>query len=71
MSARLDALAGRLDLPLLVTDLTNIRYLTGFDSSNAALVVEPGGEAILYTDFRYIESARAVEGVEPVLAKRA
>ena len=32
MSARLDALAGRLDLPLLVTDLTNIRYLTGFDS---------------------------------------
>jgi Xaa-Pro aminopeptidase len=71
MSTRLDALAGRLDLPLLVTDLTNIRYLTGFDSSNAALVVEPGGEAILYTDFRYIESARAVEGVEPVLAKRA
>ena len=27
--------------------------------------------ATLYTDFRYIESARTVEGVEPVLAKRA
>ena len=27
--------------------------------------------ATLYTDFRYIESARTVEGVEPVLTKRA
>jgi len=71
MSGRLTALAQKLDQPLLVTDLTNIRYLTGFDSSNAALVVQPGGEATLYTDFRYIESARAVDGVETVLAKRA
>jgi Xaa-Pro aminopeptidase len=71
LSARLAALTERLDAPLLVTDLTNIRYLTGFDSSNAALVVQPGGEATLYTDFRYIEPARAVEGVEPVLTKRA
>ena len=71
MSSRLAALGERLDVPLLVTDLTNIRYLTGFDSSNAALVVQPGGEATLYTDFRYIESARAVEGVAVVLAKRA
>jgi Xaa-Pro aminopeptidase len=71
VSARLDALAERLEVPLLVTDLTNIRYLTGFDSSNAALVVQPGGEATLYTDFRYVGSARAVEGVQPVLAKRA
>jgi len=71
VSARLTALAAGLDTPLLVTDLTNIRYLTGFDSSNAALVVEPGGGATLYTDFRYIEPARTIEGVEPVLAKRA
>jgi Xaa-Pro aminopeptidase len=71
VSARLAALAAVLDAPLLVTDLTNIRYLTGFDSSNAALVVEPDGGTTLYTDFRYFESARAVEGVEPVLAKRA
>jgi Xaa-Pro aminopeptidase len=71
LSARLAALAERLDAPLLLTDLTNILYLTGFDSSNAALVVQPGGEATLYTDFRYIESARSVEGVETVLAKRA
>ena len=71
MSARLAALGESLREPLLVTDLTNIRYLTGFDSSNAALVVQPGGETTLYTDFRYFESARAIEGVEPVLAKRA
>src|SRR4051794_7795200 len=71
LSARLAALTERLEVPLLVTDLTNIRYLTGFDSSNAALVVEPAGGATLYTDFRYIESAREIEGVEPVLAKRA
>src|ERR1041385_8235211 len=60
---RLDALAQRLDSPLLVTNLTNVFYLTGFDSSNAALLVEPKGEATLYTDFRYAESANAVPGV--------
>jgi Xaa-Pro aminopeptidase len=71
MSTRLEALAARLDAPLLITDLTNIYYLTGFASSNAALHVEPGGGATLYTDFRYAESARAVAGVEVELAKRA
>ena len=34
-----------LEEPLLVTDLVNVRYLTGFDSSNAALLVEPDGRA--------------------------
>jgi Xaa-Pro aminopeptidase len=71
MSTRLDSLSGRLDAPLLVTNLTNIFYLTGFDSSNAALVVEPGGGATLYTDFRYIESARNVPDVEVTMTKRA
>jgi Xaa-Pro aminopeptidase len=71
MTSRLEALAHRLDAPLLVTDLVNIRYLTGFDSSNAALLVQPAGEAALFTDFRYIEAARAVEGVEATLAKRS
>ena len=37
MSKRLEALTGGLDTPLLVTNLTNILYLTGFESSNAAL----------------------------------
>ena len=71
MSERLPDLASRLEAPLLVTNLTNIFYLTGFDSSNAALLVRPGGESTLFTDFRYIEAARAVDGVEAVLTKRA
>jgi Xaa-Pro aminopeptidase len=67
---RLESLAEQLDSPLLVTNLTNVYYLTGFDSSNAALLVQPSGEVTLYTDFRYIETAREVEGVELVMAKR-
>lgn len=69
-TGRLAALAALLEAPLLVTDLTNVFYLTGFASSNAALYVEPGGAATLYTDFRYIERAREVPGVEAVQAKR-
>ena len=71
MSSRIAELAGRLEEPLLVTNLTNIFYLTGFDTSNAALLVRPGGDATLYTDFRYIEAARGVDDVEAVLTKRA
>jgi Xaa-Pro aminopeptidase len=71
MSTRLDALAKGLDAPLLVTNLTNILYLTGFEASNAALQVEPGGGATLYTDFRYAESARGVPGVDVQMTKRA
>ena len=61
---RLARLAVGLTEPLLVTDATNIRYLTGFESSNCALLVEPEGTTTLYTDFRYLEAARAVEEVE-------
>jgi Xaa-Pro aminopeptidase len=71
MSTRLEALIERLDTPLLVTNLTNIFFLTGFEASNAALYVEPGGGVTLYTDFRYVESAREVEGVEVQMTKRA
>jgi Xaa-Pro aminopeptidase len=71
MSKRLDALSAQLDVPLLVTNLTNVLYLTGFESSNAALLVEPGGSATLYTDFRYAESARSVPDVDVEMTKRA
>ena len=71
MSNRLDRLRARLDERLLVTNLTNIRYLTGFDSSNAALLVAPDEEPVLYTDFRYVEDAQAVPGVHVELTKRA
>jgi Xaa-Pro aminopeptidase len=68
--SRLQRLGELLEAPLLVTNLTNVFYLTGFDSSNAALLVRPGGEATLFTDFRYIETARDVPGVDTQLAKR-
>ena len=60
---RIERLAAGLDEPLLVTSLVNVRYLTGFVSSNAAVLVDPAGEATLYTDFRYAEAARHVDGV--------
>ena len=55
---------GGLIEPLLVTYGVNVTYLTGFESSNCALLVEPGGETTLYSDFRYAEAAQAVDGVE-------
>jgi Xaa-Pro aminopeptidase len=45
---------------MLVTHPQDVRYLTGFTGSNAALVV-PGrktGKPVLFTDGRYIEQAR-------------
>jgi Xaa-Pro aminopeptidase len=70
VNARIDALRALLEDPLLVVDRVNIRYLTGFDSSNAALLVTED-ELTLYSDFRYAAAARAVEGAEFVQTKRA
>lgn len=70
MNPRLVRLRDSLAEPLLVTNPVNIHYLVGFKSSNAALLVEPD-RARLFTDFRYAEAARAVEGVEFEETKRA
>jgi Xaa-Pro aminopeptidase len=70
VSSRIDRLRELLEEPLLVTNLVNVRYLTGFESSNAALFVEPD-RVRLFTDFRYIEAAQAIEGVEVVQTKRS
>ena len=67
---RLEALAKQLDEPLLVTNLVNVYYLTGFASSNAAVLVRPDGDAALYTDFRYAEAAGALGGVRVEMVKR-
>src|SRR5262249_2902376 len=67
---RVDRLAASLEEPLLVTAGVNVTYLTGFSSSNCAVLVEPGGGATLYTDFRYIEAARAVPGMEVEQTRR-
>jgi Xaa-Pro aminopeptidase len=67
---RLERLQASLEEPLLVSSLFNVRYLVGFDSSNAALVVEPE-RVRLFSDFRYAEAGRSVEGVEFVETKRS
>jgi Xaa-Pro aminopeptidase len=53
----------------LVTNPVNVRYLTGFESSNAFVLVKED-EVLLLTDGRYFEAARAVEGVEALLVDR-
>jgi Xaa-Pro aminopeptidase len=53
----------------LVSNPVNVRYLTGFPSSNAFVLVEHE-RVLLLTDGRYIEAARGVEGVEAVLVDR-
>jgi len=68
---RLQRLASLLDEPLLVAGppyvlggQANVRYLSGLQSSNSAVLVEPDGSATLYTDFRYANRARSLDGVE-------
>jgi Xaa-Pro aminopeptidase len=51
---------------ILVTDPTNVRYLTGFTGTNGAVVCGPGVR-LFFTDFRYTERAAAeVEGWESI-----
>ena len=68
---RLQRLASLLDEPLLVAGppyvlggQANVRYLSGLQSSNSAVLVEPDGSATLYTDFRYANRARSLDGVD-------
>ena len=70
MKGRVDRLREALEEPLLVTHGVNVHYLVGFASSNAALFVEPD-RVRLFSDFRYAEAGRAVEGVEFVETKRS
>jgi Xaa-Pro aminopeptidase len=66
---RLEQLLGerRLDR-MLVTNLLNVRYLTGFTGTNGACVCGPGVR-LFFTDFRYTERAAAeVEGWETITA---
>ena len=52
-----------------VTDLINIRYLTGFTGSNAALLVSDSN-AMLATDSRYeIQAATQVPGLRAVIGR--
>ncbi len=69
MNARVGKLLQKLEEPLIVTTPANVRYLTGFVSSNVSLVVEPD-RVRLFTDFRYATAARAVPDVEFVETRR-
>ena len=51
---------------LLVTDLVNVGYLTGFSGSNGIAVIGPRTRAFV-TDFRYVE--QAAEEVHPSFAR--
>jgi Xaa-Pro aminopeptidase len=73
-TSRADRLAGLLaeqELDsLLVTNLVNVRYLTGFTGTNGACIVTPD-ERLFLTDFRYVERAEhEVHGFELVTAGR-
>jgi Xaa-Pro aminopeptidase len=75
--SRVGRLAALLDEPLLVAGppyvlggQANVHYLTGLQSSNAAVLVEPDGRATLYTDFRYANRARSLGGVDVVETAR-
>jgi Xaa-Pro aminopeptidase len=55
---------------LLVSDMTNVRWLTGFTGTNGACLVT-SEERLFITDFRYVEqAAEQVEGFEQLKAAR-
>jgi Xaa-Pro aminopeptidase len=58
-----EALAEREADALLVTDLVNVRWLTGFTGSNAAAVVGREGSRRFVTDFRYL--TQSADEVDP------
>jgi Xaa-Pro aminopeptidase len=58
-----EALAEREADLLLVTDLVNVRWLTGFTGSSAAAVVGREGERRFVTDFRYL--TQSAEQLDP------
>ena len=76
ISARRDRLRRRLaaaDLDaMLVTDLVNVRYLSGFTGSNAALLVFAERDTpVLATDGRYVTQAAAQAPDADVVIERA
>jgi Xaa-Pro aminopeptidase len=52
---------------VLITDLVNVRYLTGYTGSNGLALIGPDIRAFV-TDFRYVE--QAAEEVDPAFDRR-
>ncbi|NRQ50576.1 M24 family metallopeptidase [Aeromicrobium stalagmiti] len=64
------ALADRDLAGLFVTNLVNVRYLTGFTGSNGAILVPVEGEPVFLTDGRYRDQAAAeLPDVEHVITR--
>jgi Xaa-Pro aminopeptidase len=65
---RLSALLPEAEIDvLLVTDLVNVRYLTGYTGTNGLAVVGPDTR-VFVTDFRYVQQAS--EEVDPAFERR-
>jgi Xaa-Pro aminopeptidase len=67
--------ADRLDLgeldALVVTNLVNVRYLTGYTGSNGVAVVSGDGKRLFFTDFRYMtQAASEVSGFDVLRGER-
>ena len=63
-------LASRDQHAVLVTELLNIRYLTGFTGSSATLLVDADGAALLATDGRYtLQAADECPDVEVIVTR--
>src|SRR5690242_4966303 len=54
---------------LLVTNLHNVRYLTGFTGSNAVVLLYPDRQPILFTDPRYTIQAKDQTNCRVMIAK--
>lgn len=55
---------------MLISNLTNIRYLSGFSGSNALLVLAPP-KAYFLTDFRYtVQARKEVKNSQVIIAER-
>ena len=71
--ARLKALRAAMDAEgvdhLLVTNLPDITYLTGFNGSSAHVLVGPSGKPTLITDGRYAEASAALRPVAKVVIR--
>jgi Xaa-Pro aminopeptidase len=67
---RLRELIAQRDLDAaLITNINNLRYLTGFSGSSGAVFVPADGDPVFVTDGRYIEQGETETGLEPRLVK--
>lgn len=65
---QIDFAAAKIDA-LIVNSLPNVQYVTGFDGSNAAILIEKDGPVTLFTDPRYTIHAGRVFSGKVVTAK--